>query len=509
MSSIVLSLFVLLVLIVQVSAQCNVTGIVGLSIGSVYSFESPAIPTSPGYTYAATAPVSTFANTPCLPWTFSPTIAPSGPGCGIARAVSGNPFNPQGNIVPPDGSVQYVFLQVTSASVNPAYMSTIMTGLTVGSYYYINFAYGTRNAAVTPLTLSVVVNNNTLIFDAEHVGDTIGWIVVNTTSFQATSSSMSLIFVSYNSNAAQDNSVLLDVISVNAGLLPTVQYYAQLNTPYSFESPVLPSAGYAYSGEGALLNYPAPVWPSATLPFLFIGETGIANNGTASGTGPFNGYPASSFIPPHGNQYAIIQSGIIELTEGPTNVLYPQASLVTTFLTVGGSSTLYNVSFYYSVRNYTASGQTYYGNTIIGNFTLTANNIPILVIQNVTANLGWIAISSSLFSAGQVGVSASGGAVTLAFTLYAYNTDDHTMDVDLILISTATASSSSTGVTSTGGAASSSSTGTSNSTTGSNTGTGTSAPASPSGNEASSSSVSLMMLAMVLLISMILVQVAL
>ena len=279
------------------------------------------------------------------------------------------------------------------------------------------------------------MNNNLLIFDAEHVGDSTGWYSVTTNSWQATSSSMSLMFVVYATNSNSDNTVLLDGIHINVGQQPAVPtYYAQLNTPYSFETPVVSSVGYAYTGDSVLLNYPTLVWPSASLPFIFSGEAGIATNGTSGSPGPYNGYPGSAFmLPGGGSQYAILQSGIASATVGPTQVPYPAPSLTTSFQTVASSSS-YTVSFYYSVRNYTASGSSYYGNTIIGNFTLTANNVPILVIQNVTATNGWIYVTSASFTAAQAGVSVSNGVVTLRLTSYAANHDDHTMDIDLITI---------------------------------------------------------------------------
>jgi hypothetical protein len=283
------------------------------------------------------------------------------------------------------------------------------------------------------------VNNNILIFDAEHVGDSTGWYSVTTNSWQATSSSMSLIFIVYATNYNNDNTVLLDSILINVGQPPAVPtYYAQLNTPYSFETPVVQSPGYAFNGDGVLLNYPTRVWPSATLPFIFSGEVGIASNGTSSSPGAYNGYPGSPFIlPGGGSQYVILQSGVVPATVGNTQVPYPTPTLSTSFQTVASSSS-YTVSFYYSVRNYTAAS--YYGNTIIGNFTLKANNVPILVLQNVTANYGWVYVTSSPFTAAQAGVANSNGVVTLTFTSYAATADDHTMDLDLITISTSSIS---------------------------------------------------------------------
>jgi hypothetical protein len=215
------------------------------------TFETPALPTSPGYAYAPAG----------SPWTW-------GGGSGLSRNASaftsGNPGAPQG--------LQVLFLQGGGATVTQSFSF-------VAGFYNLSF-YAAQRATKpgvnqSPQTLQVLVNGN-VVYSVTPTGTT--YALYTSPSFYIASGSHS-IQVKGTNTFGGDNTAFID--DLKATRISSTQISG-------FELPALPaSPGYANAPAGG--------------PWTFGGGSGLSRNATT--------LTAGNPVAPEGNQVLFLQGG--------------------------------------------------------------------------------------------------------------------------------------------------------------------------------------------------------
>ena len=385
------------VLVMPTATGTPLSGAITPTSYASLSFEAPVLNTSyygPGLSLQSYAynPLITSLQT----WAWTPLQG------GVA--FTGSPWDPPAPVTPPQGA-QYAFIQVSPRNAlqdQSSNMSTLLTGLTSGTAYSINFFWATRSGYGQTSQLTIWANGAVVWQSLSTLADTSGgWLNNNTNSFTASGPTASLLF-QVQSLTNSDGAILIDAITIGPPFVLPVGYLT-VGTPASgfcngfFEAPAV---GYTYNPTQTALQ--PWVWPAN------LG--GLAASGSPWDP-PYPGTPNDS--PPSPNQYAFLQTS-------PNNAPGMQVTNMTATLAglIGGQS--YTLTFWYASRG---SG---YNNT---QSTMTLYLAGTAVWQspvNISDLSGWTFVSTTF--------TANAAALTLMFGVVSTSNGDHAVLVDSVYV---------------------------------------------------------------------------
>ena len=413
---------------------------------------SASFPLTTSQTYGFEAPVvSTYQGTPPTnasnPWVFDAQA-------GVAR--TGSTWDPPPPIAPPEGQ-QYAYLQVSpSGALNPfANISGVVSGLSSAVTYTLSLSYAARARTglhdtltagnVTESQLFVLVDGVIVWASAVNITDAGGWTSSGASQpFSPLSTNAGLARVTIFADSGlttEDHAILVDNVVIRVAgsvvILPssTASVAPSTSAPspstaapspgvvanlggatygnvsmiqyaiYSFETPLLPAAGYAYT----------PPTTSA-LPFNFTGQSGIAATGSV-----FD--PPPPIAPPAGQQYAFLQVN-------PSGAGSPTVSLQAALTGLNPAAT-YVLSFAYALRARQTLHDSTLGNQTQSQLFVTLGGSTLWVSAvNLSESGGWMSVLTAPFTP----PTLVGSQAILSFTVNSTGTDDHCILLDAVSV---------------------------------------------------------------------------